>query len=640
MVEIAKLVLTGDSSGLRKANAELDKVPPKAGKAQGAVSKMAREEAKAAREAIKMANAQRKAAQSANELARAQSVAAGRAGRLRGQVQNASFQIGDFATQVGAGTAASVALGQQLPQLLGGFGALGAALGALVAIGVPLASSFLDFGDAAEKAVKQIEDLEDAVGRASKAAETAGIEVAKASTRLSEVATPVELARAVKELEEFQANLGEVAMLSPLSLVYFSDATEMLADKFDISAESADLLYTSIARIEFAEGPQKVADAIDQLIRGLIESEGGVNNLNKETLEFISSLVTVQGEAKVIQSILEQYESTLNGAAGGMAALGVEAQKAAKHAAALAATISTLGARGSGRSAGPGGPLANSTDAQFLRQLGFVPSDEAPKAQKQPRPSKARSGARRGGGGGGGGRSSAASEAQREAEAIQKVIEKLQVEIGLIGKSDQARMLSQELRRAGVDLYSEEGQQISDLVEKLTNLTYQHELIKEALQGVENAAQEAFVGFLSGAQSAQDAIRNLLQQLGNLALNQAFQMMWGGKGGGGGGIGGMLAGLFGGARAMGGPVMAGVPYLVNENTPNSEIFVPSQSGAVLNVPQAQAAVRDMGQVSQQNVTVQAPQPQVVVVDSVDRVFDELNGQRGRVTYAKLKKENG
>jgi len=30
---------------------------------------------------------------------------------------------------------------------------------------------------------------------------------------------------------------------------------------------------------------------------------------------------------------------------------------------------------------------------------------------------------------------------------------------------------------------------------------------------------------------------------------------------------------------------------VNENTPNSEVFVPSQSGGVLNVPQAQAALR-------------------------------------------------
>lgn len=36
------------------------------------------------------------------------------------------------------------------------------------------------------------------------------------------------------------------------------------------------------------------------------------------------------------------------------------------------------------------------------------------------------------------------------------------------------------------------------------------------------------------------------------------------------------------ARAGGGPVMAGHAYLVNEDTPNSELFIPDQSGYVLN----------------------------------------------------------
>lgn len=65
-------------------------------------------------------------------------------------LQNVSFQVGDFATQVGAGTAASVALGQQLPQLLGGFGILGAALGAVVAIAVPLTKSLVSMTDGAQ----------------------------------------------------------------------------------------------------------------------------------------------------------------------------------------------------------------------------------------------------------------------------------------------------------------------------------------------------------------------------------------------------------------------------------------------------------------------------------------------------------
>lgn len=46
-----------------------------------------------------------------------------------------------------------------------------------------------------------------------------------------------------------------------------------------------------------------------------------------------------------------------------------------------------------------------------------------------------------------------------------------------------------------------------------------------------------------------------------------------------------------GARATGGPVRTGLPYLVNEDTPRSEWFVPSRSGGVLNVGQAQSVFR-------------------------------------------------
>jgi len=93
----------------------------------------------------RVGNAARESASNVNRMAartRAAGQVMGRAvndnNRFGRSIQNVSFQVGDFAAQVGAGTSASIALGQQLPQLLGGFGALGAAMGAVVAIGVPL----------------------------------------------------------------------------------------------------------------------------------------------------------------------------------------------------------------------------------------------------------------------------------------------------------------------------------------------------------------------------------------------------------------------------------------------------------------------------------------------------------------------
>lgn len=83
-------------------------------------------------------------------LYEAQQQAVQRGGMSMGMgVQNASYQIADFAVQVQAGQSASLALAQQLPQLLGGFGILGAVMGAVVAVGAPLVTMLLKSGDAA-----------------------------------------------------------------------------------------------------------------------------------------------------------------------------------------------------------------------------------------------------------------------------------------------------------------------------------------------------------------------------------------------------------------------------------------------------------------------------------------------------------
>jgi hypothetical protein len=88
-----------------------------------------------------------------------------RASRLSGSnLQNIGFQVGDFATQVGAGTSASQALGQQLPQLLGGFGPLGAVMGAVAAIGIPLGAAFFNMADGANALSDELSEMEPTLG--------------------------------------------------------------------------------------------------------------------------------------------------------------------------------------------------------------------------------------------------------------------------------------------------------------------------------------------------------------------------------------------------------------------------------------------------------------------------------------------
>lgn len=90
---------------------------------------------------------------------------AGRTGVTMGhQVQNASFQVTDAIVQIQGGVAPSVAIAQQLPQLLGGFGALGAVLGLVVAVGAPLAAMWMRDADAAGSLDDRLQALETSLG--------------------------------------------------------------------------------------------------------------------------------------------------------------------------------------------------------------------------------------------------------------------------------------------------------------------------------------------------------------------------------------------------------------------------------------------------------------------------------------------
>lgn len=101
-------------------------------------------------------------------------------------------------------------------------------------------------------------------------------------------------------------------------------------------------------------------------------------------------------------------------------------------------------------------------------------------------------------------------------------------------------------------------------------------------------ASSAFDDLVTGAKSASDAIGEFLddiaKQLLELASKNLFQSFFGGTGAGSG-IAGALAGLFGGGKAGGGAVNAGSLYKINENTADSEYFMPATNGTVVPASQ-------------------------------------------------------
>ena len=79
---------------------------------------------------------------------------------IRAPIQNAAFQIQDIAVQLTMGTNSALVLAQQLPQLVSGFGAVGAVIGGVVAVGAGLAMAFQKGAKQAQTIRQNIESLE------------------------------------------------------------------------------------------------------------------------------------------------------------------------------------------------------------------------------------------------------------------------------------------------------------------------------------------------------------------------------------------------------------------------------------------------------------------------------------------------
>lgn len=196
----------------------------------------------------------------------------------------------------------------------------------------------------------------------------------------------------------------------------------------------------------------------------------------------------------------------------------------------------------------------------------------------------------------GGSRARATAAADKDAEAIKRVVEALQDEISVIGLSAVEREKLQALREAGVTNASKEGQQISALVEQ----KHRELAAEEALIDARERAQEAAENFgavlddqldriIDGTFEAKDALAALAKELANAVT--------GGKGlfsglasmlfGGGSlasdsfvpntTLGAVLG--YGGGRAGGGNVSPGRLYEVNER--EREFFVPRQHGEIV-----------------------------------------------------------
>ncbi len=255
---------------------------------------------------------------------------------LRGQVQNASFQITDFIVSVQGGTKASVALGQQLPQLLGAFGAWGAALGLVASLLGPFIARMFE----AEKPTKTLaessealsvgfSDVANAVGKINMDSLIKSYNDADVSTRrllktnlqLQIILEQSRVARlkeesvktATQTLADTQANyFDRISLLGNLGLSSAEKTTvqlDKLSKQFNLTTKEAEVYKTVLTRIVGGQKDyNKIAEEFAKSIPAGQLSQGAIS-LIEQYSKLGTSLNESADSAKKAEEALEKFNT-------------------------------------------------------------------------------------------------------------------------------------------------------------------------------------------------------------------------------------------------------------------------------------------------------------------------------------------
>lgn len=498
-----------------------------------------------------------------------------------GGLQNLGFQVQDFAVQVGAGTSATQALSQQLPQLLSGFGLLGVALGTASAVAIPLLA--MAFGDLREEilstdaAVQGLQASTDALRKATEVFSAEGL--AGLAERYGEVSAAVLLlsqrqanlaaeqakesarAAAVSFSAEFSAVLGtrRGAIADFLGLeLGFVNTREQVEQVLPRIAEFEQILVD----IETADSFGKQAEAIARMLSILDDTTAKGGAFYQQLLQAEAATRAAAAAGGGVTSWLDAAITGAQDLASGLwdaagAALSVGQNQEAARAAAIARYDA------SGERTGLSGP--DGVRSEMMGGGRFTPRVTGAGLPAVAMP------ARRGGGAsGGGGQSDDMREAARIFDETRTAAERYADELARLN----------ELKAGGYladDTYAR-------AMENLRDKTGQ---AADAMKGLGADAKSAFVSIITDFGNAEAAAARFFSSIAENLAGQAFDGIFGGKA-----IGGVLSGLFGGGRAGGGPVLAGRSYMVGESGP--ELVTMGGNGTVTPNAALRSAVNSGG----------------------------------------------
>jgi hypothetical protein len=452
-----------------------------------------------------------------------------------GGLQNLGFQVQDFAVQVGAGTSASQALAQQLPQLLSGFGMLGIILGTASAVLIPLGAAILGLGTKASTLKDALDAVNTAIQGTSDLAKIAQGDLDGLQERYGaltpEVMRLAEAQRQVglRELADSAKVLNEnLTALYSGSAFFNVSRAEDLSNGLGLGTKAARELAGALEDLGQAESLDTQLSIVAQMRERFVEMVGPVGEMTAGQRDFYFSLVESEGKMRELETRINMVAASAEPLGGLLEVAQLATNGLAASASALAGYFSSA----DGAAAGLANTLvAAAKNAWALAQARVA----AEQAQDQTNLAAAYGlnaftrmrapevpvvAAVKGGGGGGGGAQKEANDLQSEAARIfaqtRTEAEKYAIEVEKLNGLLAAGGISQDTFNRAVDDLKDKAGEAGDAANQL-----------------QSSFQDAFTSFVTGASTAQEAVSSLLSSLASMLANKAFEsLLGGGKGGG------------------------------------------------------------------------------------------------------------
>jgi phage gpG-like protein len=516
----------------------------------------------ASSEVRKYAYAMRQADDATLAQSQAMAFAGKKINRMGVGLQQAGYQIGDFAVQIQGGTNAMVALGQQGSQLLGIFGPYGALAGAALAIGTAFIAPFM-------RATKEVKAFQKAADEALKSVKD----------RVDELQTGRD--KNVRAYDE------EIARLRTLAL----GQLEVYNAKLDTA--KAQRLSNSDAEV-FSRQERENYHATLDLIRKQMKDKGEYLGYLDQERQLLKK--KAQEERDALEQKRKQEELARQERLLGQQMADLERQRAlAQFKKDVAAEAETLDAmfqnrtlyysiRFSGDADVMSQSLTPSTKGvkptqsyQELIAMGWSPEDLERIGVKAPR------------------KSGGSKKAPKD--PLVELNKRITLDEKLLGVSKERETVLRAIANSDKE-YSDAA--INGSISRLEAYNKEKELLEEAAAQQQNIAdtlknsmEDAFMSIVDGTKSAEDAFKDMARMIiSELYKVLVVQQMVGSFEAGGGGILGSIFGAIG-KKASGGTVMSNQPYLVGEKGP--EVIVPQNRGHVMNADLTAKAMGGSGE---------------------------------------------